>query len=363
MDTSNISSRNLRSILILMVLCSSLINGALTLKQDTWIAILLMAVLYLPLMLLYIRLGRLFPEKGFFDIIEELFGRVGGGILTFVFVCYAILVGSLILQNYAEFTVVMSLQQTPIIPIMILILLAALYLAVKGPKLLGRWSFLICILIVFHFLITFFLSIPVMKPSYIFPMLDHGIGEIVQSSYAMGCIAVGESMMILVLFGYTKKSQHPAKIILPGIFIGIILFALTVLRNLFVLGPALEQEAQFSTYMAVRIIKVGNFLERLESSISINYILLGLTKLTFLLIAASMGVAQLFQTRDYKRFLIPTGLLTISLSAIAFKNVMEMHDFVWVYSYFSIPFQILLPLLVWIVAECKAKKHGSAVIS
>lgn len=360
MDTSNISSRNLRSLLILLVLCGSLINGAFTLKQDTWIAILLMAALYLPIMLFYIRLGRLLPEKGFFDIIEELFGRIGGCILTILFIFYAIFVGSLVLQNYTEFTVVMSLQQTPNIPIMIMILLAALYLAVKGPKLLGRWSLIICIMIICHFVVTLFLSLRVMKPSYIFPIMDHGIGEIVSNSHAVGCIAVGEAMLTFTIFGYTKKEQHPAKIYLPGILIGIGLFTLIVLRNLFVLGPALEQEAQFSTYMTARIIKVGSFLERVESSISINYILLGLTKLTLFLIAGSMGVARLFQSRDYKQFLIPVGLLTLSLSAMVFKNVMEMYDFVWVYSYLSIPFQVILPLIIWIVAECKIKRRRSA---
>jgi spore germination protein KB len=343
--------------LILLVLCGGLVNGAFTLKQDTWIAILFMGVLYLPMILIYSRICRLFPGKGLFDIIEAVSGRTGNVVFVLIITFYALFVSGLVLQNYTEFTVVISLQQTPYIPIMILILLASLYLAAKGPKLLGRWSFIICILIIGHFILTVILSLDIMKPGYVLPAMDHSFKEIVHNSHAVGCIAVGEALMVLTLFGAVKKEQRAFKILLPGILIGVGMFALIILRNLFVLGPALEQEAQFSTYMTARIIKVGSFLERVESSISINYILIGVTKLTLLLMAASMGIARLFKSVHYKKFLMPTGILTLAISTMVFKNVMEMYDFVWVYSYLSILFQVVVPLIIWITAEIKARRN------
>lgn len=357
MDTQNISSRNLRSLLVLLILCGSLVNGAFTTKQDTWLAVLFMGILYLPILLVYIRICRLYPGKGIFDIVETVFGRAGGVAVTLILALYALSVSGLVLQNFAEFTVVMSLRETPSIPIMILILSAALYLALKGPKTLGRWAFVIFLLIVSNFVITLFLSASVMKPSYIFPVMDHSFGEIARNSHAVACIAIGETMMVMALFGYTKREQHPARIYLPAFFAGVIIFALIILRNLLVLGPALEQEAQFSTYMTARIIKMGSFLDRVESSISIVYILLGITKLTVFLTAASMGTARLFKEQDYKRFLLPTGLLILSVGALVFNNVMEMYEFVWVYSYLAIPFQVILPMIIWLTAEVKVRRE------
>lgn len=358
MDTQNISSRNLRSLLVLLIMCGSLVNGAFMTKQDTWLAILFIGVLYLPIILVYIRICRLYPGKGIFDIAEAVFSRTGSMVVTFILGFYSLTVSGLVLQNFAEFTVVISLRSTPSIPIMILILSAALYLAEKGPKTLGSWAFVIFVLILSHFVITLFLSASVMKPSYIFPVMDHSLGEILHNAYAVGCIAVGETMMVMVLFGYTKKEQHPARIYLPAIVIGLIIFTLIILRNLFVLGPVLEMEAQFSTYMTARIIKMGSFLERVESSISIVYILLGITKLSLFLMAASMGTARLFGERDYKRFLLPTGLLILAVSSMVFNNVMEMYDFVWVYSYMAIPFQVILPMIIWIAAEVKVRRES-----
>jgi hypothetical protein len=46
-----------------------------------------------------------------------------------------------------------------------------------------------------------------------------------------------------------------------------------------------------------------------------------------------------------------------ALSSILFKNLMEMYDFVWVYRFLSVPFQPLIPLVIWIAAEVRASKQ------
>jgi hypothetical protein len=91
-------------------------------------------------------------------------------------------------------------------------------------------------------------------------------------------VTVGFAFLLAHVLGLQGKSAY--KIYLPGVLMRVGLFALIILRNFFILGPDLEAAAKFSTYMAVRIIEVGSFFERIESSISFVYILLGVTKMT-----------------------------------------------------------------------------------
>lgn len=353
MGRESISGRNFTCLLILMVLCGSLISGAFTVRQDTWISVLMMTIVYLPVILIYCRISALHTGKGLFDIIDELFGRKFGGILIIFMSFFTIVTGGLILHNYTEFTVVISLQETPKIPIMIVLLLSAAFLARKGPTLLGRWSIIIFVLILIHLIVTFLLSLNIAEIGHLLPVMDHSLADIAADSWAMGGIAIGDTVVALALMSYVKKGSSSYKVFLPGILIGIILFTLIMLRNLVVLGPELEEAAQFSTYMAIRVIRIGNFLERVESSISFVYILLGITKMVLYITVAAMGAAHLLKSPNYKKLVFPSSLFILAIGSIVFKSTLEMYDFVWAYRFLALPFQLIIPLIIWIMAEIK----------
>lgn len=357
MEKEYISARNLRCLLMLLILCGSLANGAFLVKQDMWIVVLLIGVIFLPLMLVYSRICGLFPGKGLFDIVGQVFGPKGRVIMILLLTLYTQSVTGLVLQNYTEFTVVISLYRTPYIPILILILTGALYLAGKGVKVLGRWSLVIFGLIVVELLLTLCFSMGAVIPEHILPVMDHPIGELGYNAYAIGVIVVGEGLMTAAVFGSVPKSEKPAKIFLPGILGGVLLFALMELQNIMVLGPNLAQTAQFPSYMASRVMGIGNFLERIESTISMSYLFLGVTKLSLMLMVTAMGMAQLFQEKDYRKFLPSAGVLTLALGTLSFRNVVEMNDYVWVYSYLVLPMVTVLPLVLWIACERKARKQ------
>lgn len=359
MESEKLTPWHLRSLLIIMVLCGSLVNGAFTVVQDTWLSVLLMAVIYLPVILIYCRICTLCPEKDLFGMMESLFGRVGGAVLILPMTCYALAVTALLLRNFTEFTNVIALKNTPPIPIMMILLLTALYLAKQGFSVLGRWSVIVCSVIAVNIALTILSSFRIMDFSHILPVLHHTHGAVVSNSFALGSIAVGETVMMTAILGSRKKGRSAYGIYLPGVLLGVGLFALVILRNIFILGPDLENAAKFSTYMAVRIIEVGSFFERIESSISFVYILLGITKMALFLSGAAMGSARLLRSGDYKKLLVPTGLLALAVGALVFNNAFEMFDLVWVYQYAAIPFQLLIPVVVWLAAEIKARKSSA----
>ena len=154
------------------------------------------------------------------------------------------------------------------------------------------------------------------------------------------CIAIGESVITLSPFGALKKGGSPYRAFVPGMFLGILPFGLMMPRNLLILGADLWQAVKFSSYRAVRIIKAGNFLERVESSISFVYVLPGITKLSLYLMAASMGIARPLGSGS---IVVPPGLLLMALSAVLFQNRMKMDGFVWVYRFLCLSFQLVIP--------------------
>jgi spore germination protein KB len=116
----------------------------------------------------------------------------------------------------------------------------------------------------------------------------------------------------------------------------------------------------FPSYVTARILHIGDFFARIEGTISINFILAGLTKIAICLMAATKGIARLFGLKSHRQIVVPVSSLVLALCAIVYNNIMEMFDFIRFYQVYAIPFQIIIPLIIWIAAEVKSRRKPAA---
>ena len=133
-----------------------------------------------------------------------------------------------------------------------------------------------------------------------------------------------------------------------------------ILRNILVLGGNMFNASVFPSYSTVRVGQVGTFLEHIESVISFNQILLGMTKIALCLKCSCMGTAKLLGIKEDKRLVVPISLLSLALCATAFESMQELLRFVQAYRVYAPIFAVLLPLVLWIVAERKGRKEAVA---
>lgn len=90
--------------------------------------------------------------------------------------------------------------------------------------------------------------------------------------------------------------------------------------------------------------------------ITCEYSLAGITKIALCLIAAGKGIAKVFDIADFRMLILPTGFVMMALSVTLFDSAMQMFAFVPYYTYFALPFQVLLPGVLWVVSEIRARK-------
>ncbi|WP_188399619.1 endospore germination permease [Sporomusa sp. GT1] len=359
MQTESISARNISCLLILSILCGTVISGSTTVGQDFLIAVFFAGMLFLPLIYIYSRICSLFPGKNLYDIIQVLFGKKLSFMLILLMSCYALIVSALVLRNFVEFTVVIALQNTPRIPLMIVLAVVAAYLAQSGPRILGRWSLIICVLIIGNVVFTILLALDTISIANLQPMLNHSPQDIAANAFIFGSIAFGETVLAMTIFGSLKRGESPYKAYFAGIIGGIFVLIFILMRNLLILGPEMIQIVKFASYMAARIIHFGSFFERIESLISFNLILLGLTKIALCLTATSLGIAKLLKIENFTKLSLPVCHLVLALCSLIFKNMFEMFDFAKIYGFLAVPFQLLIPLVIWLTAEIKIRKKQS----
>ena len=346
-----------KCILIMFICGSSVVIGVSTIsKQDVWMSVLIAMAYSIPIVLIYGRLMKLYPEQGLYEIIEAAAGKVLGTILIVLYTWYAFHLGSLVLRNFSEFIEVNMLRDTSSIPIMILIMFTAAYLTKSNFLTMGRFSVFTLVALIIVVIITVFSSINQMESYYILPVLTTSTGTLMEEGFNIFTFPLAETVLFLTTASAVRKEDSPYKIYLWSIFIAGIILICVVLRNILILGPAMVSATYFPSFVAARIINIGDFFARIEGFISMNFIMSGVLKISVCLFAATTGIAKLAGISNFKRLLLPVSILMMALCEIVYTNMMEMFAWLKIYRFYAIPFQIILPILIWILAELKAKK-------
>lgn len=339
---------------------SSVIMGiSSNVYQDAWIAILLGAALVTPIALMHIRIIKLFPEKNLFQVMEITLGKIVGKIFTVLLVWYAVHLAALVLHNFADFIQVFDMPETPQLVIMILMFWITVYLARSGILVVGKWSVFAFCFVLFVILFTFCTSLHQINLENLLPLFEASPSQIAKDTFGIFAFPFAESIIFLCAADclYRQDCQKVHKIYFCSMGILVAIFLTVFIRNLPLLGSALKDQSYYPSYTGVRTIEVGDFLARIESSISSNFIHAGIVKITVCLLAASKGIANLFALPHPRTFVMPAGMLALALCVFLYKSTMEMFAFLEYYPFYSLPFQVIIPVIVWISAEIYTKKQ------
>jgi spore germination protein KB len=344
---------------ILFISGSSLVLGtAVGAKQDVWLAIIIAILFSFPAILVYARILSLFRGKDLFDILQALFGKILGRVISVIYILYSFHLGALVLRNFGEFIGVVGLESTPMIVPMISLILLCIWAVREGPELLGRWGEFFLIILVLLLVSTIFLAIPEMRLDILKPVLYDGLTPVLTGGFSTFAFPFAETVVLTMTISSLQKGKSYYKVYMLGLLIGGTILFLASSRNLLVLGPDIIAIVNFPSYTAVSRINIGDFLQRIEIIVSIGLLIGGFVKISVCLLAASKGVAKIFGFSDYKFLITPIGLLMFNLAYILYRNIMEMRRWAFeVYQYYAFPFQVILPLLILVVGEYHIRRR------
>ena len=352
-------------IVILFIFSGNVLLGyGSKLQQDIWFAILLAISVAIPVVLMYARILRLFPGCSLYEVSDNVLGKVGGKVFSLLFSGYALFLASLVLDDFTEFIKLEAMPETPRLVIAVLMLCIILYLSYSGMRVLGKWSVLILPVVLLMMLLTLLFGIPSYRLDHIFPIFNHSVDEITTDTINIFSFPFGEIVLLLGLGNGFGKNTKPTSVLLTGLLIGGILLFLVFVRNLLILGVPSMENVYFPSFMAARLISVGESFTRIEGAISYNYLIAGLTKITVCLLVSAKGFAHIFGLKDYKILFIPISLVILIMALVQITSILDLEAIILIYPRIAIPFQ-LLPLVLWIPGEIKNRiqKKKNAPVS
>ncbi|WP_425802867.1 endospore germination permease [Desulfitobacterium sp. Sab5] len=360
MEKEQITDKEAIFLLLTFVLGSTLIIGiGGEAKNDAWIAGIVGFIMASPMLFIFSRVLSLYPGKDLFDILNITLGKTIGKIAAILYIWYAFHLGALVLRNFGEFTSTVAMPETPMI-VPILCLGLTCIVAVKlGIEVLGRTVAYFLPVLLFLLVAVQLLVIPQLHLNYMKPILGNGLSPILKGGFTTFSFPFAETVLFMGVFSSLKTKKSPAKVYFWGILISAVLIIITTLRNIAVLGNMLGSY-YFPSYAAVSRISIGDFLQRIEVSVASLFTFGVFVKSSICLLVVSKGISKMFNLNNYRSIVIQIGLLMVYFSYVIYENSMEMKDWAFkVYPYYAFPFQVILPIIVWILAEVKARKIKS----
>lgn len=340
-------------IVVLFILGSNIVVGSgLNVQNDNWIAGIFGVAYFIPFALIYARVQSLYKGHGLTEITSLLFGKVVGIIIIIIYTWYSLHVGALVFRNFSEFVNITTLNETPIIAIMLSFSLIIIAAARLGIEVIGRISTYALPVVIIILVFMEILSINQMNFNYIKPVFVNGFSKIARAGFSAFTFPFGETVVFLGVFYSLRKKDSTYKVYIIGLIIASLILVTLILLNTFILGPVIN-DFYFPSYASFSRIQLGNFLQRMEGTISVSYAITCFIKASVCLFVACKGISSVFNLTDYRVITIQTGLIMTYLAYILYENTVAMENWVLIYEYYSIPFQIVIPLIIWVWAELK----------
>ena len=330
MRIEKIANRQLFNILFLMrttiplstlpVLTS---GGAL---QDAWISGLFVFVGSAVMVLLVAGLGIRFPRLTVVEISKKLLGTVGGALVTLLILWSFLHLASIEMRLYVEMIINNFLDETPIVFLVSVIILAALAAAYAGIEVIARLADLLFM----FFLVMVVLSIASMFVEADFinlqPVMARGVSPVLEGSIT----PIGLSSLILVLGILIPTANQPRRVMGTALWATAAASATVVVTAFMVvsvLGPNEGSRAVFPLIKAIRAVELSQFLQRIEILTVFAWGFGLLIAVSVFIYCGARGVEKLFGLKGYRFLLLPMGVTWVVITIHNFENMFEFRSF------------------------------------
>lgn len=362
MDKIKITSHQLGALIALFTCGDSIIiissRASIVAKQDAWISSIVATISGLFFIWMYSYLGSKYPDKTFVEMIKIIFGKWIGGFVAanFVFLCFvsapqvAWYVSSFITSQY--------MTETPPYAIDLVFIVVCMIALLYGLETIARSSEIFFHIVFILFILAMLLVTPKVKIDNIFPVLENGITPVIKASIGLSTFTTWPSIILLMIFPKNITNINKAKKSLyTGYLLGSLLIFLSILMSILVLGSDITANSSYSAYLLAKEISIGTFFNRLEPLVAAVWIIALFVKTLMYFYAGIIGLSQLLGLKDYRKIVLPLGLIVLVMCEVVYPNVIYEDDWdntIWVH--WIITFAVILPMVLIIVSFFKKRK-------
>ncbi|MCF6409808.1 GerAB/ArcD/ProY family transporter [Pseudalkalibacillus salsuginis] len=361
LDNQKISVRQFRILVILFTIGTSILIVPATLafeaKQDAWIAAILGVGMGLLVILLYNKLGLMFPDMTFVQMNQKILGKWLGKMASLLFFSLSFTYASALLFYTGNFFITEIMPETPLGSLVILMGIIMVMAVRYGLETFARSAEIFFLLFFFLFITLVFSLTPEIEVENIQPVFEVEFKPLLRGSIFLVVTSTVNAVVLLMIFPANVNQQMEAqKSFLIGSLIGGLVMIIITLLGIFVLGPYYSATEVYPGYDLTKEINLGDFVTRIDAIMAGMWMITIYFKLILYFYASVLGFTQILEIKDYRPFTLPLGMIAIVLSVIVYPNVVYQQE--WdtkTANAYSLTVGLFLPLLLLGVAVFRKK--------
>lgn len=209
-DWNRISPKQLMTFIIssqigigILTLPSSL---AVAVGHDGWIVIFLSGILFSILILLIMLFLRRFNDKSLMEINKIIYGKYLSWPVNLLYIAYVYFGSAVTLRAFADMVRITILRSTPILALILLSIIPAIYLSWYGLKVISRFGSVIYI-ILFLALALYLFSLPDYRMDFILPIGESGISAILKTTLITTSSYLGPELTLFIYSEIKDKNK------------------------------------------------------------------------------------------------------------------------------------------------------------
>ena len=350
------------------ILLLSLVDSSL--KQDTWVAILTSCALSIPFIVMYFSLSKQFPGKTLIEIHDIVYGKVLGKILSALYLSFFFLLYSVNIRQIVDFYNGYIFQETNPVILYLTVTLFCTYAVKKGIAAIAKINVYAFVFGVITNIVTLVLLLGHMDFSNYLPMFEASFTDFFKGTSIMLTFPYCEVISLMMVMPYVKITKEKgkslrkslAKYAVIGCTIAMLSYLLIDMKSTTTLGASRSIYAE-SSYQAVRLINIGEFLTRMELFVALYSTAAMFIKISVWQFAAVKSTAQFFGLKTYIPLQLPMAALAIVSAIIAFDSVIDMNEYIDYYIVLGAVFEFLIPIITLAAAKFRRLPKAKEVAS
>ncbi|WCK53957.1 GerAB/ArcD/ProY family transporter [Aneurinibacillus sp. Ricciae_BoGa-3] len=330
-------------------------------KQDAVFASLFAIPFGLLSYYIIVQLQKRYPGRTLYQYSEDILGRWGGKIIGLVYIYLMLEISVLFVRAFSEFMVSVLSPEMSTDAYALAIIIISVYAMFKGIEAIGRIAQLIFPFYLFILLFIGILLIGQFRTENIFPLLDTRIGNVAFASYLQYILPMGEIVLFSCVLPFVKDSKNIFSLGALGVVLSGLFLTLRAFISLGVLGRETAAISNYPFVSAIRFIRIGEFVERIDILYLGIYVMVGLIEFIIVFNMFVRGVATLFDVKNEKPLAVPLGLLVAGLAETVLRSTVDLGDYIVKVRTITSPlFMLVIPLLLLFVSRMR---HGKGPVN
>lgn len=340
----------------MFVMGTPLISGVSKVgKADSWICLIIAAVIALIFNLMYARLLSSYQGMNILEINESIFGKVIGTVINIIIFLYCLYAAMFIFRGTVQFMSLIGLDRTPETVTGLLIVIAGVITLKEGIKVFSRCCVFFLLTSAFVIALIIILLCSLVDFQNLTPILYQEKEVLFQAIFADVNFPLTQTFIFLILIKNLKSKKSYYKAFAGGATIAAVVLIILAIISISILGEAEYENAFYPIYMVMRRINIGDFIQRVEMAVIIVFMLYAFVKEMIYLFAISEVASHILKLDDYKFMSMPLVFLVSILSYLVYSSVITQRHLESMYPYFSWLLHLLYMTILFVICELKRK--------